>query len=101
MGFSTVSLDGASSGGAATNGTGVNNTVNSQASLAALPTANAVIATGAIIYFSNNTDSPASASVPIAQAWQLVAATDATGSGRQRPTDYDGSTNARVWYQIQ
>ncbi len=33
------------------------------------------------------------------QAWTLTASTDATGPGKQRPNDFDASTNAKVWIQ--
>lgn len=33
------------------------------------------------------------------QIWRLIAATDATASGIQRPNDYNVSTNAKVWFK--
>lgn len=81
------------------NGCGQNTTINSLAGLAALATVG-MITTGDFVTFVNTTDSPASTSVPLAQTWQLVASTTATGNGRQRPNDYDASTNARVWFQV-
>jgi hypothetical protein len=34
------------------------------------------------------------------QFWMLVASTQGTGLGVQRPNDYDAVTNAKVWFQI-
>lgn len=35
------------------------------------------------------------------QTWQLISSTHATAAGWQRPADYNGSTNQKVWKQLQ
>lgn len=34
------------------------------------------------------------------QTWQLQSGTAATGPGIQRPDDYNGATNAKIWVQV-
>ena len=80
----------------------VNNdgTVHSQATLAAVPTANGgtlgVLAPDWTMVFVNTTDG-AYAANPAAQTWRLIAGTNATAGKYQRPADYNASTNAVVW----
>ncbi len=33
------------------------------------------------------------------QVWRLIASTDVTGPGVQRPNDFNASTNAKVWFK--
>jgi hypothetical protein len=62
-------------------------------SLEALPTRNGAITTNSVAF-------TVVSGVP--HTWQLQAGTDATDAdaGYVRPSDYDASTNARVWVQI-
>lgn len=34
------------------------------------------------------------------QTWKLIASTEATGPGYQRPTDFDAGTNSKVWVLV-
>lgn len=72
-------------------GTVIDPTVNSWATLAAVPTTN--LAVGALKIWVDPTTG-------LLKATQLLAGTDATdtASGIQRPNDYDGATNAKVWF---
>jgi hypothetical protein len=74
----------------------VNNSVHSLATLATVATT--AITVNNLMFFVNDTDAPYNAT-PVVQGWQLIASTAATAAGVQRPTDYDGSTNAKVWFQ--
>lgn len=33
------------------------------------------------------------------QVWRLIASTEATADGVQRPNDYNADTNAKVWFK--
>ena len=33
------------------------------------------------------------------QVWRLIASTEATGPGVQRPNDFNAGSNAKVWYK--
>lgn len=76
------------------------NPVVSQATLAALPTANGAIPIGSSVTFVNNTDGPYAAN-PVTQSWQLVAGNFGTAGKYQQPADFNGLTNEVVWMQTQ
>lgn len=62
-------------------------------SLNLIPTLNLPVTVTAVEFVNSSTGG--------LQVWQLVAGTNATGGGYQRPADYNASTNAKVWIEIQ
>lgn len=71
--------------------TGVDTSITTLAQLAAIPTVNL---TPPVIKIW------VQASDGLAQTWQLRVSTAATDPGSvQRPTDYNASTNAKVWFK--
>lgn len=83
--------DGDSVGPGVAGSTGVDATITSEAGLAAVTTTNLTVP---VIKVWVN------AATVTLQVWLLKAGTDATEAGSVlRPTDYNASTNAKVWYR--
>ena len=62
-------------------------------SLNLIPTVSLPVLLTAVIFYNATADET--------QIWQLISSTHATGTGWQRPADYDGSTNQKVWKELQ
>jgi hypothetical protein len=70
---------------------GVDPATNTLAELAAIVTLTLTVPVVKIMYNSTSLE---------VQTWVLLAGTDATNSGvTQRPDDYAGTTNEKVWYR--